>query len=166
MKCKYTWLSHCWANELSKPSQGSDSLSLTENWSDKVGPDFWAFLNTTNKFQPTIVILFIIVTELCTLLSLRVLFSRLEKGFKHPVIDVAILESLQKLGYDHPTQNQVHLASRFVPKITVFFYEATKWKQQVVSLCFSSVDFRQFMTVCWREGYSLMCCCCCCCCCC
>ena len=36
----------------------------------------------------------------------RVLVPRLDDRFEEPVIDVAILEGFQKLGYDRPTQAQ------------------------------------------------------------
>ena len=36
----------------------------------------------------------------------RILVRRLDCRFDEPVIDVAILEAFQKLGYDRPTQAQ------------------------------------------------------------
>ena len=65
----------------------------------------------------------------------RILVPRLDRRFDEPVIDVAILESLQKLGYDRPTQEQAQAIRSFD------FRDATNWERQVALLCFPSVHF-------------------------
>ena len=50
---------------------------------------------------------------------MRVLVPRLD-CFEEPVIDVAILEVFQKLGYDRPTQEQAQAVRSFVFGSDVF----------------------------------------------
>ena len=50
----------------------------------------------------------------------RVLVPRLDDHFEEPVIDVAILEGYQKLGYDCPIQEQAQAVRSFVLGSDVF----------------------------------------------
>ena len=44
----------------------------------------------------------------------RIFVPRLDHRFEEQVIDVAILEAFQKLGYDRPTQEQAQAIRSFV----------------------------------------------------
>ena len=68
--------------------------------------------------------------------------SRLHRDFEEPTVEVAILEALQKLGYDRPTQDQALAARNFV----LGYRNATDGKRQVIVLRFSALP--AFLTVC------------------
>ena len=50
----------------------------------------------------------------------RIFVPRLDHRFEEQVIDVAILEEFQKLGYDRPTQEQAQAIRSFVLGSDVF----------------------------------------------
>ena len=72
----------------------------------------------------------------------RVLVPQLEKPFKDTVIDVAILKSSQKLGYEALLKIKHRLSA--VLYWEAMFCDATKEEWQVVLSCFSSY----ILTVC------------------
>ena len=65
----------------------------------------------------------------------RILVPRLDDRFKGPVIDVAILEGFQKLGYDRPTQEQAQTVRSFMFGSDVFVMQPTGSGK---SLCYAS----------------------------
>ena len=68
----------------------------------------------------------------------RVLVPRLDDRFEEPVIDVAILEGFQKLGYDRPTQEQAQAVRSFVFGSDVFVMLPTGSGK---SLCYASLPY-------------------------
>ena len=68
----------------------------------------------------------------------RVLVPRLNDRFEEPVIDVAILEGFQKLGYDRHTQEQAQAFRTFVLGSDVFVMLPT-WSGK--SLCYASLPY-------------------------
>ena len=68
----------------------------------------------------------------------RVLVPRLNDRFEEPVIDVAILEGFEKLGYDHPTQEQAQAVRSFVLGSYVFVMLPTGSGK---SLCYASLPY-------------------------
>ena len=73
----------------------------------------------------------------------RVLVPRLNDRFEEPVIDVAILERFQKLGYDRPTQEQAQAVRSFVFGSDVFVMPPIGSGK---SLCYASLPY--ILTVC------------------
>ena len=69
----------------------------------------------------------------------RVLVPQLDDRFEEPVVDVAILEGFQKLGYDCPTQEQAQAVRSFVLGSDVFVMLPTGSGKSL--LCFPSVHF-------------------------
>ena len=68
----------------------------------------------------------------------RIFVPRLNHRFEEQVIDVAILEAFQKLGYDRPTQEQAQAIRSFVLGSDVFVMLPTgsgKW------LCYASLPY-------------------------
>ena len=80
----------------------------------------------------------------------RVLVPRLDNRFEEPVIDVAILEGFQKLGYDHPTQDQEQAQDvrTFVLGSDVFVMLLTGSGK---SLCYASLPYI-FDSLQWSAG--------------
>ena len=68
----------------------------------------------------------------------RVLVPWLDDRFEEPVIDVAILEGFQKLGYDRPTQEQAQAVRTFVLGSDVFVMLPTGSGK---SLCYASLPY-------------------------
>ena len=68
----------------------------------------------------------------------RVLVPRLDDRFEEPVIDVAILEGFQKLGYDRPTQEQAQAVRSFMLGSDVFMMLPTGSGK---SLCYASLPY-------------------------
>ena len=68
----------------------------------------------------------------------RSLVPRLDCRFDEPVIDVAILEAFQKLGYDRPTQEQAQAIRSFVLGSDVFVMLPTGSGK---SLCYASLPY-------------------------
>ena len=64
------------------------------------------------------------------------LVPRLDDRFEEPVINVAILEGFQKLGYDRPTQEQAQVVRTFVLGSDVFVMLPTGSSK---SLCYASL---------------------------
>ena len=68
----------------------------------------------------------------------RVLVTRLDDRFEEPVIDVAIIEGFQKLGYDRPTQEQAQAVRSFVLGSDVFVMLPNGSGK---SLCYASLTY-------------------------
>ena len=65
----------------------------------------------------------------------RVSVPRLHRDFEEPIVEVAILEAFQKLGYDRPTQDQALAVRNFVLGYDVFVMLPTGSGK---SLCYAS----------------------------
>ena len=68
----------------------------------------------------------------------RSLVSRLEKRFDDPVIEVAIMEAFQELGYDRLTEDQAQAVRSFVLGSDVFVILPTGSGK---SLCYASLPY-------------------------
>ena len=67
-----------------------------------------------------------------------ILVPRLDDHFEEQVVDIAILEVFQKLGYDHPTQEQAQAIRSFVLGSDVFVMLPTGSGK---SLCYASLPY-------------------------
>lgn len=68
----------------------------------------------------------------------RILVPRLDDRFEEPVIDIAILEAFQKLGYDRPTQEQAQAVRSLMLGSDVFVMLPTGSGK---SLCYASLPY-------------------------
>ena len=76
--------------------------------------------------------------------------KRLRERFPVEVVKAAVLFGVQALGYDEPTEEQMHILRAFFKLLEVMFLRLSSYREWKVSvLCCLTVSF-WIPTICWK----------------